>query len=35
MFEKGTVEGNEEKKVKDKAGTSNCWLKPVVGGDLP
>jgi len=32
MFGKGTVEGNEEEKVQEKAG--NCWLKSVVGGDL-
>jgi hypothetical protein len=33
MFGEGKVEGNEEKKVKGRAG--NCWLNPVVGGDLP
>jgi len=33
MFGKGTVEGNGEEKVQEKAG--NSWLKPVVGGDLP
>jgi hypothetical protein len=33
MFGRGTVEGNEEEIVREKAG--NRWLKPVVGGDLP
>jgi len=32
MFGKSTAEGNEEEKVEEKAG--NCWLRPVVGGDL-
>jgi hypothetical protein len=33
MFGKGTVEGNEEEKVQEKAG--NRWLKPVVGAIYP
>ena len=33
MFVKGTVEGNEEEKLKEKAG--NCLLQPFVGAIHP